>query len=393
MSNLSADPASRRSRFALKELGPAFLVWTFVGLFFATRLYFVYQMSEHPITWKQALPWSLLDWYLWAALSPIVFRASRAFGLGKRIRVRNVLIHIGLSVLLATLHSAVYGTAIWILKPVPAEEITVTTLIQGLFLGKFHIGVSTYWVLILLRHTFEYYRRYREKELRVSRVETQLAQAQLHALKMQLHPHFLFNTLNAISALMHRDVNAAERMVARLSDFLRLTLESRGVQEVSLKQELEFLRRYLEIEKTRFADRLQVEMNIEPGTLDARVPNLILQPLVENAIRHGIAASSLAGKIEIAARKSNGSLHLQVRDDGPGLPPGSSRPPREGVGLSNTRARLQQLYGSSHELELENGRTGGLWVRLRIPFDRIARPESARHPEDSSPTSAEGGHG
>jgi sensor histidine kinase YesM len=346
--------------------------WTLVWLFFSQRLYYAYQMSEHPITWGQALTWSFLDWSLWAALSPLIFRWSRRWGLVRANRVRNFLRHFGLSVLLATLHTLVYGTAVWIAKPVPQENLSIPTFAKLLLMGKFHIGVITYWVLVLLRYSLDYYRRYRREELRVSRIETQLAQAELQALRMQVHPHFLFNTLNAISALMHRDVEAAERMLARLSDFLRLTLETNGLQEVSLRQELDFLRRYLEIEQTRFADRLRVEMNIDPGTLDARVPNLILQPLVENAIRHGIAPSSSAGTVAIAAHRENGTLRLEVRDDGPGLPEGSPVPHREGVGLSNTRARLHQLYGNASRLDLTNARSGGLIVSVDIPFRSAA---------------------
>jgi LytS/YehU family sensor histidine kinase len=233
-------------------------------------------------------------------------------------------------------------------------------------------------VLVVLRHTFDFYTRYREEELRGSRMEAQLAQAQLQALRMQLHPHFLFNTLNAVSALMHRDLDAAERMLARLSDFLRLTLETGGAHEVPLRQELDFLRRYLEIEQTRFADRLDVRVDVEPVTLDARVPNLILQPLVENAIRHGVARSSAAGRIEIAAHRRNGSLLLEVRDDGPGLPEGADRPEREGVGLTNTRARLRQLYGATSHLTLANRREGGLHVTLTLPFR--TQPRGAEDP-------------
>jgi LytS/YehU family sensor histidine kinase len=280
----------------------------------------------------------------------------------------NFLKHFLFSVFLAGAHFTIYGVAVYLIRPVPEETTSIRTLAQLLFLGKFHVGVATYWVLVLLRYTFDYYRRYREQELRASRIATQLAQAQLQALRMQLHPHFLFNTLNAISALMHRAVAAADRMLARLSDFLRLTLESGGMQEVPLKQELDFLGRYLEIEKTRFADRLTVHMDVEPDALDAQVPNLILQPLVENAIRHGIARSSSAGTIEIRAHRANGTLHLAVRDDGPGLAANGGAPPREGVGLSNTRARLAQLYGESSRLELGNAAEGGVVVNLDLPY-------------------------
>lgn len=345
----------------------AFLGWTAVGLFFANRLFFTSQWTDTPVSWTGAVSWSFLDWYLWAALSPFIFKASARFGIVRGSPGRNILVHLCLSLLLTAVHSTIYGAIIWQVRWVPQDSATITELAQGLFFGKFHIGVVTYWVLVLLHHTLDYYRRYRQKELRVSRMEAQLAQAQLQALRMQLHPHFLFNTLNAISALMHRDVEAADTMLARLSDFLRLTLETGGEPEVQLKHEIEFLRRYLEIEQTRFPDRLQVRIDVDPEALEAWVPNLILQPLVENAIRHGVAPSRSAGRIEIAAHRSNGTLMLEVRDDGPGLTGGA--PAREGVGLSNTRARLLQMYGPTSRMELANvGAGGGTNVRLTIPY-------------------------
>lgn len=362
----------------------AFAGWTCVALFFANRLFFSHQLTHQPISWVEAISWSFLDWYLWAALSPFVFRASRHFPLGRGAPIRNVFVHLLLSVIFTVVHSTIYGTIVWNVRWIPAQDVTLTGLVQGLFFGKFHLGVVTYWVLVVLRHTFDFYTRYREEELRVSRMEAQLAQAQLQALRMQLHPHFLFNTLNAIAALMHRDVDAAERMLARLSDFLRLTLEAGAAHEVSLRQELEFLKRYLEIEQTRFADRLEVSVDVDPTALDARVPNLILQPLVENAIRHGIACSASAGHVEIAAHRRNGALLLQVSDDGPGLTAGAAQPLREGVGLTNTRARLAQLYGAGSSLDFANRREGGVQVTLTIPFRTEAADEGETPGEATS---------
>ena len=183
---------------------------------------------------------------------------------------------------------------------------------------------------------------------------------------MQLNPHFLFNCLHSISSLMHQDVEGADRMITQLGDLLRAALANSDTQEVPLRQELDFLRRYLEIEQTRFGDRLAVIMEIAPDTLDAQVPNLILQPLVENAIRHGIEPHAKAGRVELRARRQDGSLALEVQDSGAGLRAGASA--NEGVGLSNTRARLRELYGASHQFELQDASDGGLRVRLRIPF-------------------------
>ena len=220
---------------------------------------------------------------------------------------------------------------------------------------------------------YDYYRRFRERERRAAQLEveaaqleTQLAQAQLDALKMQLHPHFLFNTLNSISVLMRDDATAANRMLIRLSELLRVALKSEGRQEIPLRQELEFLRGYLEIEQTRFQDRLMVDFDIEKETLDAQVPNLILQPLVENAIRHGIAPRAEAGLIQVQARRENSFVELCVSDDGAGL--NESEMQGNGIGLSNTRKRLEKLYGEQYGFEISSPAGGGLQVRLKIPF-------------------------
>jgi len=185
---------------------------------------------------------------------------------------------------------------------------------------------------------------------------------------MQLNPHFLFNSLHSISALMHLDVEAADRMMVRLSDLLRAALETSDAQEVTLRAELKFLQSYLEIEQIRFGSRLTVKMDVAPETLDARVPNLILQPLLENAIRHGIEPHAKPGRIELRAQCVNGQLTLDVSDNGAGVK--DTHAVSEGVGLSNTRARLRTLYGEAHRFELGNRPDGGLRVRLAIPFRR-----------------------
>jgi sensor histidine kinase YesM len=185
---------------------------------------------------------------------------------------------------------------------------------------------------------------------------------------MQLHPHFLFNTLHAISTLIHRDPDAADEMVTQLSDLLRMTLDTIGVQEVTLREELEFLQRYLDIQQTRFQDRLHVTLDIPPDTLDARVPNQALQPIVENAIRHGLDGRASGGVIEIRARGTASMLQLTVRDDGPGIKINGEAPkPEAGIGLANTRARLKQLYGPLASLDLTNSSKGGTLVTMLIP--------------------------
>jgi LytS/YehU family sensor histidine kinase len=223
-----------------------------------------------------------------------------------------------------------------------------------------------YSVIMLSSHALNYYESFRKGELSAAQLRTQLAQSQLEALKMQLHPHFLFNTLHSISALLNKDVDAARTMITRLGDFLRLTLENSGTQEVPLQQEIEFLNGYLEIERVRFQDRLTTDVRIDPSVLDVRVPNLILQPIVENAMRHAIATTA-NGRIEIVATPRNGMLRIVVKDNGPGVSAASGAQLKHGVGLANTRARLERLYGSRHRFDLANEAAGGFVVTLEIP--------------------------
>ncbi|MDQ3323690.1 MAG: histidine kinase [Acidobacteriota bacterium] len=219
----------------------------------------------------------------------------------------------------------------------------------------------TYAAIVGISHAAFYYRRYHERS-------AQLARAHLQTLQMQLQPHFLFNTLNTISELVHRDPQAADRTIARLGDLLRLALETEHLPEVSLRQELEFLGKYLEIEKTRFHDRLTVDFAVEAETLDACLPSMILQPLLENALRHGIATRPGAGIIGIRAERFDGMLQLKISDNGGGIADAGAGNLREGIGLSNTRARLRQLYGTRQTLILHNSESGGLEVILQIPF-------------------------
>jgi sensor histidine kinase YesM len=334
--------------------------------------------GEPPISWWRAMGWAIASWYPLIILTPIILWLCRRFPLGRRHWSRTLLIHVPLSFVFVVINAAM---AYSLLLPFVEARFMAGGLVQyylrGL-MGGLALNLIKYWAIVGVGYGLEYYRRYREREMEASRLglktsqlEAQLAHAQLQALKMQLHPHFLFNTLHAISALMDEDIKAARRMMARLSELLRLTLENTGQEKVSLRQELDVLERYLDIEQIRFQDRLVVRMAIAPETLDAQVPNLILQPIVENAIRHGVARASSAGRIEIHAMRDNGMLRLQVRDDGPGLPAGEPTTLKEGIGLTNTRARLTQLYGSHHRVDIDNASGGGCVVTLAIPYQQM----------------------
>jgi hypothetical protein len=241
-------------------------------------------------------------------------------------------------------------------------------LAPGLILrARFNIPI--YWVIVSLAHALRYYRRSRERELSARELEARLTAAKLEALRMQLHPHFLFNTLNAISTLVHRDPNAADEMIANLSELLRATLDTTE-QEIPLRAEFEFLDRYLEIQRARFGERLQVEKRIAPGLLNALVPTLILQPVVENAIRHGIEPRTGQGLLWLEASSEGGRLELVVRDNGAGLE--GETAPAKGIGIANTRARLAELYGAAASLSLANAPEGGCEVRLVLPYHENA---------------------
>jgi LytS/YehU family sensor histidine kinase len=228
--------------------------------------------------------------------------------------------------------------------------------------------IFVYIPILLLAYTIAYYRQYRDRELQTSRLQAQLEKARLQALKSQLQPHFLFNTLNSISALMLTDVAAADRMITLLGDLLRISLETASTQMTTLSRELEFLTCYIEIEKVRFEERLTVNFDVANETLEASVPHLLLQPLVDNAIKHGISRLAAGGKILISAIQDHAELHLEVSDNGPGLrnPHHSSSP--LGVGLRITRERLETIYGHDQSLELFSLPEGGFTARISIPL-------------------------
>jgi sensor histidine kinase YesM len=288
--------------------------------------------------------------------------------------VRRIALHLLFSVTFSISQLVVDSAILSRLRIFPTFMTTFSgTLIVLLILG-FHGNILAYWIVLGIQYALRYYRRYQEREkealrleLHASALKSQLMQAQLSALKMQLQPHFLFNTLNAIMVLVRQERGPqAEKTLALLSDLLRCVLEDVEAQEVPLRRELEYLEIYLAIEQVRFQDRLRVEISAEPSALDAAVPHMGLQPIVENAVRHGIGRSSAAGRIEISAARVNGNLELRVQDDGPGLL--SSDTPSRGIGLANTRARLQQLYGDGASLAVANGDQGGAVVTMTLPY-------------------------
>jgi two-component system, LytTR family, sensor kinase len=350
-----------------------FGVATALGFFSGFQAYYyVSTFTEWPASLPFLLALNLGYWYSWACLTPAILWLSRWAPFERNTWKRAVAVHVP-GVFIATL--------LHIALTVSLKTLTVWTVgqehmwrqeAQRMFFHNFDWEMMTYWAIVGLSHALRYYSEARDRELRESQLETHLVEAQLQALQRQLQPHFLFNTLNTISALMHRNVDAADNMIAKLSDLLRISLHNVGVQEVCLKDELDFLSKYLEIEQTRFRDRLTVVFDVQPDTLDALVPNLVLQPLVENSIKHGIGQRSTAGQIEIRSRRAGGLLELEVQDNGVGLSAARLTDFNRGVGLANTRSRLQHLYGSSHRFEFRQPPGGGLSVRIAIPFVEVA---------------------
>jgi two-component system, LytTR family, sensor kinase len=357
-------------------LAGGFGLFTAIGLAFATSTYATYAAKENPVPWRDAMFWSLTEWYLWAALCPLVFWLARRFPMSRATWVRHLPVHLGAFLVVHLLHEASYvALERWAgMDSGSTQSLGQVILTYAKKRAAFNSLV--YSGMVAVQHMGALYRRYAERERMTLQLETKLARAQLEALKIQLQPHFLFNTLNTISALLHRDPEAADRVLTRLGDLLRLSLQHSGRQEVMLRQELEFLEGYLEIQQTRFQDRLRVRFDTDPDALDALVPTLVLQPLVENAVRHAIEPRAAAGWLEVRARRENGRLTLQVADDGPGIASngpgaiyGSAIPATgSGIGLANTRARLEQLYGAGHRFTLANASQGGLVVTLEIPF-------------------------
>jgi signal transduction histidine kinase len=338
--------------------------WTLIGLLFGSQsvLYSLY--SSRPLV-LLPLASSLADWYVWALLAPAILALGRRFPLvrpGWWWRSAPVLFVAGL---VFTALKVVIRTGLGEIFPA-----LPTMPVQTSLLAQFHIHVATFWVILGIGAAFEYYGKFRERELRASQLESRLAQSQLEVLRMQLQPHFLFNTLHTISAFMQEgEIEAADRMISRLSDLLRLALESAGAQEVPLRQEMDFLHRYLEIQQIRFQEQLRVTIDVPDELLDACVPSLILQPLVENAIKHGVTPRAEGGNVSLQVARDDGRLRIAVRDDGPGVAAAMERRSSgNGVGLANTRARLEQLYGARQQFSVGDHPDGGALVEMTIPL-------------------------
>ena len=352
-----------------KIWGLVFAFWTLLALSYTVSSVISMISEGEAYTWIRPFTWNFTNAYLWMLLTPVVGWLGAQGGGGGWSRFWAV--HAPSSIVLAAFQVMLMLGIYWTLCGPPASRpnIGFVAFARMQFAYNFHLSWLTYGVMLVVLRAIDSQRRLRVERLRNSQLETQLVQSQLQTLRVQLQPHFLFNTLNAISALALANPVQARQMIARLSDFLRLTLEERHAQQVPLSREVEFLTCYLGIQQVRFQDRLTTHIDVSADTLRALVPNMILQPLVENALRHGLLEKTERGTLHIVTRRDGDNLLLRVDDDGIGLPPEG---PKDGLGLGNTRTRLDMLFGADASLELQRKAEGGTRVELRFPFRECA---------------------
>src|SRR6185503_17672103 len=347
-------------------------VWAVLGVIYAAPIYIEVRAEQHGHMAWRIFSWGILTWLAWAPLTPAIVWLARRYSLVGEAWKRSLIVHVPAFLLMSALHSAAAtAVTLWIqpfdnMGDSPKE---FWPRFIGRLQGSFGSDLLVYGAVIGVFYAIDYYRKYREREFLASRLEAQLAQAQLDSLRMQLHPHFLFNTLNGIVGLVRDNKNkAAVNMLVGLSDLLRHTLEHSSRHEVELREEINFIKLYLSIQEVRFSDRLRIEFDIDPRTTKALVPNLILQPLTENALRHGIGRSTNSGLLGISSAVTDGHLRLTVYDEGAGLPDDWQLKGSVGIGLADTIARLQQLYDDDQQFDIRNRPEGGVEVVIVMPF-------------------------
>ena len=349
-----------------------FLVATLLGLFSTVQAVRLTALNPRAhIDDAQVLPLLVLNlmlWYIPAALTGPIFSLSARFRLDSDRWLRAVAIHALSAMVFSAIHfAAMLGTRIALWPELSRRSYgSFLAWAQSSYIMNLDWALMTYAAIVGLSYALRYYRESQARAVKTANLETRLMEARLKTLEAELHPHFLFNTLHAISTLVHVDPDAADRMISRLSDLLRLTFDRSGAAAIPLKEELEFLQKYLQIEQIRFRDRLSIEFDIDPETLGIDVPRLLLQPLVENAIKHGISPRSGSGIVRISSKRIDETLWIEVRDNGVGLSPNARASLHKGVGLANTRDRLECLYSGAHRLEFSEAE-GGLAVRVSIP--------------------------
>lgn len=344
----------------LRLWGWGYLAYTLIGGLSATQLAVNAARAGQHVDWASLLATRLMDNYGYALFVPLLFLAVRRFPLDRANWIRSA------PILLGVTFACVWVKCVWI-EPFTQDLVPLAERFGSHVFGEMYDMAS----IVIVAQAFEFYRRAQERERQAVQLREQLTRAQLDALRAQLHPHFLFNTLNGIAALIRRDAAGADRMLTQLADLLRATLAYQETQEIPLREELELLERYLAIMRVRFHDRLTVRVEVGPAERDGLVPAFLLQPLVENALEHGIGAKPGAGRLEVRAAREDGRLSITITDDGPG--PLGAPESALGVGLTNTRERLTRLYGDAQGLVLAAGPDGvGARVTVSLPW-RVAK--------------------
>ncbi|HXC17490.1 MAG TPA: histidine kinase [Holophagaceae bacterium] len=342
-------------------------------------------LSEGPVDLTRLITVDILLHLIWGAMVLVVIRSLKRYPLGDFSTWPRWVFHLGLSLTFTVVGLAAAFTISQLFRGLPTvPKAVLWHQFARFFWRYFHLALMDFLIAIGAYTAVDMYRRFKARELQSSQLEARLAQAHNAALRMELQPHFLFNALHSVSALIDRDPAAADRMLSRLGDLLRQTLDLSGKQEISLRQELAVLQNYIEIQRIRFLDRLQVRVDCPETLLEAQVPSFMLQPQVENALKHGLAKRSGSGLVVIRARAESGALILEVEDDGCGL---SGLPPRPGIGTANTKARLELLYGEDQSFELLPVSTGGTLARIRLPLHDAPSigPQKEGASEDGQP--------
>jgi two-component system LytT family sensor kinase len=371
------DPAAARPAWRI-----LLAVWTAFTALAAVQVYVFDSLRDHQTSVQDVLFWVLPGYLFWAFAIPVIIRLDRRFPIRGGAWRAGVAVHVAASLVFAVLHLCLVSA--WVLRMEAVPGTGFADVLMQTVGTKYNWSVLTYWVILSIYLAVEYFRASASRELRSSRLqarasqlESELAHAQLLALKAQLHPHFLFNALNSLALLVDENPVAARRMVGQLGDLLRASLAGNPRQTVPLSSEVELLERYVEIERFRFEDRLRVEFDVGADALGAQVPALLLQPLVENAVLHGIQPSLAGGAVRVAARREGDWLRLEVADDGVGLPAGFERRVAQRVGISNARERLRTHFGDRHSFAIAPQGPSGTRVTIRIPWSGAEPPAVA----------------
>jgi signal transduction histidine kinase len=356
--------APERVRITPRLVAACGAAWLLLATLSASQDYVISRYVGRPMSWARAFRGIAPHYVFWAMLAvPILLLAGR-FPLERRKLLTRIPLHIALSVAFF-LTDGVLSTIV--IPHVIGDPRLTPQIMRIVVMQGFYDDFLLYWAFVALRHLFGYHRELLGEQWRRSELMRELTAAKLSALRAQLQPHFLFNTLNSIAELMHHDVAAAEEMTESLSELLRATLASDDAQEIALREEVGILEIYLRIQQVRFSDSITIERSFPAAAMDALVPTFLLQPLVENAFRHGIARRK-HGRVRVCAERVNGEVRIDVEDNGVGLPAAGLR---EGIGLKNTRVRLERLYGAAQSLTIAPIDGGGTRVRITLPFRSV----------------------